>query len=414
VKVKGTRKQTLVTQFFEEDNREYCWQNVRLKELVTIHYGASLPDNVRQSGEIPVYGSNGIVGSHCSSYVKGPGIIIGRKGSGGAINFCNSDFWPIDTTYYLESSERYNLKWLYYALDTLQLTKLNSLTGVPGLNREDVYQQYLLLPPLPEQQRIATVLATVDEAIAATDAIITKIEVIRQELRDILFTQAINPQTNKDTPPDKKPKQWELRSIESLCSLIADCPHSTPKYIGEGFLVIRNYNIRDGRLDLLFPSFTSEEEFKERNNRAIPTEGDVLFSREAPMGEACMLPAGVRCCLGQRMMLLRPDPDSIDSMFLVHSIYSPPIRQIMKATAMGQTVLRLNIADVKRLPIPLPPLPEQRRIAAILATVDDRLATERAERDRLVALKKGLMQVLLTGRVRVPSGVTGEVAPAHV
>ena len=85
----------------------------------------------------------------------------------------------------------------------------------------------------------------------------------------------------------------ETQTLESLCSLIADCPHSTPVWTDSGFIVLRNQNIKKGRLDLSSPSFTDAEHFAGRNRRAKPTHGDIVITREAPMGDVCMVPEGL-------------------------------------------------------------------------------------------------------------------------
>src|SRR4051794_53785 len=105
-------------------------------------------------------------------------------------------------------------------------------------------------------------------------------------------------------------------SLSDLCELIVDCPHSTPKWTSSGVLVLRSHNIRNGRLDLSDRSFTDEENYGLRSRRAELREGDVVITREAPMGEVCMIPAGMRCCLGQRMVLLRPNRNRCDGRYL--------------------------------------------------------------------------------------------------
>ena len=105
-------------------------------------------------------------------------------------------------------------------------------------------------------------------------------------------------------------------------------------------------------------SYTSEAEYLERIKRLIPQEGDVLFSREAPIGEACLIPPDKRLSLGQRMMLLRTNPLMLDGYFLVQSFYVTPLRSKMLSLGRGATAKHLNVGDVKRLEIPIPFLNE--------------------------------------------------------
>ena len=135
------------------------WERKKLGEVCVFEYGSGLPQRDRLGGSVPVFGSNGIVGYHNVAITKGPTIIIGRKGSIGQVNYSEISCWPIDTTYYIDSSKtNSDLIWLYWLLKSLRLDLLNRATGVPGLNREDAYNQIVPLPPLPEQKRIATYL----------------------------------------------------------------------------------------------------------------------------------------------------------------------------------------------------------------------------------------------------------------
>ncbi|MCM1987610.1 hypothetical protein [Methanococcoides seepicolus] len=99
---------------------------------------------------------------------------------------------------------------------------------------------------------------------------------------------------------------FEINTLEDMCELIVDCPHSTPKWTDKGLIVLRNQNIKSGNLDISSPSYTHEEDFQKRIKRAVPLAGDIVFTREAPMGEVCRIPEGLKCCLGQRQVLLRP------------------------------------------------------------------------------------------------------------
>ena len=100
----------------------------------------------------------------------------------------------------------------------------------------------------------------------------------------------------------------EIKSIPlvDICDEVVDCPHSTPKWTNEGVFVLRNSNIKNGRLDLSNPSFTDELHYEDRSRRAKLQVGDLVITREAPMGEVCQIPENLKCCLGQRMVLLRP------------------------------------------------------------------------------------------------------------
>ncbi len=182
-------------------------------------------------------------------------------------------------------------------------------------------------------------------------------------------------------------------SLSSLCSLVADCPHSTPVWTDNGVLVLRNQNIKGGRLDLSAPSFTDEAHYLSRIRRAEPAAGDIVITREAPMGEVCQIPVGLRCCLGQRQVLLRPDVTKVDRRFLLFALQSPYVQhQIGWNEGTGSTVSNLRIPVLEALKIPTPPLGVQRDIAEILGALDDRIALLRETNATLEAIVQALFK----------------------
>ena len=129
-------------------------------------YGKGLPAGKRNlSGHFAVFGSNGIVGWHDTALTDGPTVVIGRKGTVGAVHYWPDPCWPIDTTYYTTGSDADLVRYRYYALGALGLADMNTHSAVPGLNRDDAHSLDLPLPPLPEQRRIASILGALDDKI---------------------------------------------------------------------------------------------------------------------------------------------------------------------------------------------------------------------------------------------------------
>lgn len=182
-------------------------------------------------------------------------------------------------------------------------------------------------------------------------------------------------------------------TLESICLLVVDCPHATPKWTESGVIVLRNQNIKSGRLDLSAPSFTDEAHFAARTKRAVPTGGDIVITREAPMGDVCLIPNGLRCCLGQRQVLLRPDPKKVDARFLLFALQSPYIQfQIGWNEGTGSTVSNLRIPVLEALRIPTPPMALQIQIASTLGAIDDRIALLRETNTTLEAIAQALFK----------------------
>jgi type I restriction enzyme S subunit len=138
------------------------WRTVQLGVALELAYGKALPKSVRaEGGLVPVYGSNGVAGSHDEVLVGGPTVIVGRKGSAGAVHYVDGPCYPIDTTYFVRprAGFDFDMKFLFYLLRKLDLARLRTATGVPGLTREDVYREAVPVPPIEEQRRIVDLLS---------------------------------------------------------------------------------------------------------------------------------------------------------------------------------------------------------------------------------------------------------------
>lgn len=173
-------------------------------------------------------------------------------------------------------------------------------------------------------------------------------------------------------------RETETKTIRELCELVVDCPHSTPTWTSQGKIVVRNNNIKNGRIDLSSPSYTDEEHYKQRTKRAVPRPGDIIITREAPIGEVGMIPDGVECCLGQRMVLLRPNLDICNNYYLLYSLQSRFVQhQISWSEGTGTTVSNLRIPHLEQIKIPYLPLEEQEKISSFLRVLDEKINLNR-------------------------------------
>jgi type I restriction enzyme S subunit len=168
--------------------------------------------------------------------------------------------------------------------------------------------------------------------------------------------------------------------LSEVAKGIYDGPHATPPPCdtpGYYFLGIPQIT-PSGHIDLANPRYIAEEDYAKWTKRVVPREGDVIFSYEATLNLYAMIPKDMRCCLGRRMGLVRPDAAKLDSRFLYYYFFSPEWRKtVVENTVVGATVDRLPIKTFPSFPIFLPPLPVQRRIADILSAYDDLIENNR-------------------------------------
>jgi type I restriction enzyme S subunit len=186
------------------------WRRVRLGDAIELAYGKNLPKPQRREGSIPVYGSNGVAGWHDEAFVENSTVIVGRKGSAGAVHLVEGPCFPIDTTYYTRprAGFEFDVRFLAYALRSLNLERLRTSTGVPGLSREDAYREFLPVPTLPEQRHIADVLSRAENIVRMR----REAEQKAKEIIPALFLDMFgDPATN--------PRGWPVKKFRDLGTL---------------------------------------------------------------------------------------------------------------------------------------------------------------------------------------------------
>jgi len=194
---------------------------------------------------------------------------------------------------------------------------------------------------------------------------------------------------------------WRIASADAVCEAVIDCKNRTPPITQEGAAVVRTMNVRRGRFVRANLARTDAQSFEEWTKRGKPQRGDVLITREAPIGEVCAMP-DEPVCLGQRMMLYRPKQDELHPGYLLYALQSSVVQEHLLRLAGGSTVGHVRVGDIRHLPLPLPDMEMQVTIAEAMSDIDSALDQSEATIGRLQATKAALMVDLLSGRVRVP------------
>lgn len=142
--------------------------------------------------------------------------------------------------------------------------------------------------------------------------------------------------------------------LADVCEQIVDCPHESPEWLKEGVPVIRNFNLINGQIDLSDDYYVNEETYIRRTKRAVPQAGDIIFSREAPIGNCAIIPENFKCCLGQRLVLLRVNKKICSPEYLLTVLLSDHVKkQIEYVSKQGSIVSNFAIGDLKKLIIPI-------------------------------------------------------------
>lgn len=361
------------------------WSQVALGDVILLEYGRSLSASTREAGDIPVYGSNGVCGQHSVPYVHERGIVVGRKGTAGSVTVTDGPFWPIDTTYFVVPRVEADFDWLAAILEHARLSDLNEATGVPGLNRDKAYLQPIFLPPLDEQRRIAEVLRSVDEAVAAALACNAQAQAALENARVTLLE------------PGQAPT-----ALGDVCDVVGGYAFKSSSFIDQGVKVLRISNITEAGIDFSGRSVcVSQETVRGLDRFRLQPLDTVIALSGATTGKMCVFASDETIYANQRVAFVRTKNGLADQSYINHALalLTTSVRQ----SAYGGAQPNISTKEIASMTIAVPSLSKQRQIASVLDSLSE--AVSLGEQTLLAhqTIKAELMTDLLSGRVQVPS-----------
>ena len=276
-------------------------------------------------------------------------------------------------------SDLVDSRFLMYQLQSMRTHLEQEARGVAqkGIYLKQVENLQIKVPSLDEQLRVVKKLDKVSELIALRKEQLAKLDQLVKSRFIELFDNGESP----------------IKTVEELCSAIVDCPHTTPKYEGElKNPTIRTSEIKKGYITWETMRYVSDEEYEERTARLKPEEGAIVYGREGTFGNAAVLPKGYNFCLGQRVMLLRPDYSKCTSEYLLHAVISDDVYRQALEKNNASTVAHVNVKDVKQFKVPLPSFDKQNQFTAFVEQTDKSKLAIQQSLDKLELLKKSLMQ----------------------
>ncbi len=364
------------------------WRHASLGDVLRLEYGRALSATVREDGDVPVYGSNGMVGLHSTPLVRRKGIVVGRKGTAGSVSVTDGPFWPIDTAYYVEPRVEVDFDWLASVLKHARLSDLNESTGVPGLNRDKVYREAALIPPLDEQRRIAEVLRSADDALEAQAA-------VRDQL-EVTFSQLVHECFSCD---------WPRVALGEVCESIQVGIVVRPAsyYVSEGGIpALRSLNVGENWLDLENLVYISDQGHK-LNGKSSLRPGDVVTRRTGEPGKSAVIPPGFPKGLNCIDIIFSRPKEVLRPEFLSFFMNSDVAKRQVLGMQGGLAQQHLNVGEMKKIKVPMPPLNDQDHVVLTLSDVWRQFQVEGEAVRGQASLKNALAADLLSGRVRVPA-----------
>ena len=374
------------------------WNVERLGEIcLTFKSGATITSqSIKESGLYPVYGGNGLRGYTDSYTHNGDYILIGRQGAlCGNINFIRGKAYISEHAIAVQPNESNSIEYLRYKLDFWNLNRFSESSAQPGLSVEKLVRYKLAVPPLAEQRKIAEILGVWDEAIEKQSRLIEKLELRKRGLMQRLFTGRTR--LTGFTTPWQKVKLGEIGKFDKGAGVPKNkITSSGCKAITYGEIYTK-YNYVINR----FASYIDEETARESKEIS---SGTILFAGSGETLEdigkcVAFIDEGVAYAGGD-IIIFKPTIE-VDSLVLSYILNSPSAIKQKRKYGHGHSVVHIYQKDLAKIELELPYLSEQKAIAEVLTVADNEIATHRKKLDALRLQKRGLMQQLLTGKIRV-------------
>ena len=387
------------------------WKYQRLGMCSQILDSKRIPLNAQErakrKGVYPYYGANGIQDYIDDFIFDGEYILLAEDGgyfseyaSRPIAQYVKDRFWVNNHAHILKSTAGNSNKWIYYSLVHKNILKYINGGTRSKLNQSDLRDIGILLPPLPEQEKIATILTSVDEVIEKTESQISKLQDLKKGMMQELLTQGIGHTEFKDSPVGRIPVGWEIKKLHELC-----CAESTitygvlkpGKYIEGGVPLLQVKDLKNGKIDtseIHRISISLDEEYA----RSRVQCRDVLISLIGTVGRVSLMPETAEVFNIHRN-IGRIRVNNPEWVFLYLQSQAG-VQQIQLASS-GSSQSALNLSELKEFMVPISPLDEQKKITDILTSIDDSIQQKQKKLAQTKNLKKSLMQDLLTGKVRV-------------
>jgi type I restriction enzyme S subunit len=373
------------------------WETVKLGQIIKLEYGKGLNEKDRFfDGAHPAFGANGIKSRTNLYLYDKPSIIVGRKGSAGELTLVREKFWALDVSYYLvHDQSKTDLRYLYFALLTKNLPKF--ARGVkPGINRNDIYELEIPLPPLFDQQKIVAkldaIFAEIDKATAAAEANIKNAEALFQSYLSEVF------ECGGD--------EWSTTNFQSVVKEVITGPFGSSlhksDYVENGVPVINPQNIINGKIIPLNKTMVSIET-KDRLNKFALQKKDIVIARRGEMGRCGLVDTdseGWLCGTGSMIIRLN---DKANEKYIFQLLQSNRIKQQLESASVGATMNNLNQSILLGVQIALPPIEFQVKILNTIEQLSNKYFDISQiyfkKIKHLTALKQSILQQAFNGEL---------------
>lgn len=347
------------------------WEEKKCKDIAPLQRGFDLPVSNMIEGKYPVVMSNGIGGYHNEYKVKGPGVITGRSGTIGKLQYIDTDYWPHNTSLWVNDFKGNYPKFVFYLYQKLNLSKFGTGSGVPTLNRNDVHDTLIHIPSHDEQKKISMCLDNLDHLITLHQR---KLEKLKEYKKGML--QKMFPKNGEKIPEVRFPGfdgEWKERKVSELCSISTGKSNTQDK-------------VEDGKYPFYVRSPIIERSTKYLyDEEAVITVGDGVGT-----GKVFHYVNG-KYDLHQRCYRMYGFSDELNAHYFYHTFSKLFYKRVMSMTAKT-SVDSVRLEMISDMKIPVPDIEEQRKIGSFLDNLDRLIALQQKKIESLKEFKKGCLQ----------------------
>lgn len=399
-------------------------QTKRLGDFLNFQRGFDLLSKDRTEGNIPVISSSGITGSHNEYKAKGAGVIIGRKGTLGTVHYCDSDYWPHDTTLWVTDFKGNDPKFVYYFLPLLDFKKYDVGSSNPTLNRNYIHEIITTLPSVIEQKKIVAVLSALDAKIELNNRINAELESLAKTIYDYWFVQFDFPfdfaqgKPSADGKPYKSsggemvnveegkgdraiPTGWEIGTLYDLANIAGGSTPSTANPLnfcknGTAWITPKDLSlnmgnkfISKGELDV------TEAGMKDASLKIFPKD-TILLSSRAPIGYMAISRNDVTTNQGFKSFI----PNKGFSTPFVYYAIKNSMQSIVQH-ASGSTFKEISLTSIKSIKVCLPDNIVVNLYTEKVKPIFRQQDILEQENQQLTQLRDWLLPMLMNGQVSI-------------
>ena len=361
-------------------------------ELITLEYGKPVKDKESTDGEVPVYGTNGQIGtSHLPAQCKHPSFILGRKGAYRGVHYSDCPFSVIDTAFFAEPlTDKIDLKWAYYKFLTYDINRMDSGSAIPSTDRYQIYSIEVEVPPMEEQKKVVAILDCIDKKIKAN-----------WNINDNLMQQAVTIFKSwfvEYSPFDGiEPKEWETVNLEKITSFISR--GIAPKYSDNSDQIVINQKcIRNHMIDLSQARTHTPKVINEKwlrfGDLLINSTGDGTLGRAA---QVWFQPQNIT--VDSHVTVVRPAKENLIFYIGLWGVLHEREIESLHTGSTGQTELPKE--RVKALELHLPDNGTLDRFNTLIAPMAAAIVSKQNENNKLATLRDALLPKLMSGEIDV-------------